>query len=92
MGQSLRLSSKCEDHFFNSSLNHTSSTFLSLIDNIVKERKKLKFCRNPNHIEILSTVYYAKKGTDFWKNYGYILSVTNRTSLLYSHYIQLISP
>ena len=25
--QSLRLSSKCEDHFFNSSFNHASSTF-----------------------------------------------------------------
>ena len=31
MRQSLRLSSKCEDHFFNSSLNLTSQTFLSLL-------------------------------------------------------------
>ena len=33
--QSLRLSSKCEDHFFNSSLNHTSQIFLSLLTEII---------------------------------------------------------
>ena len=31
MKNSLRLSSKCEEHFFNSSLRHTSQRFLSLI-------------------------------------------------------------
>ena len=31
MKQFLKLSSKCEDHFFNSSLNRTSQTFLSII-------------------------------------------------------------
>ena len=31
MRHSLRLSSKCKDHFFNSSLNHTSRTFVSLM-------------------------------------------------------------
>ena len=31
MRQSLRLSSKCEEHFFKSSLNHTSRRFLSLM-------------------------------------------------------------
>ena len=33
MRQSLRLFSKCEDHFFNSSHNHISQTFLSLNGN-----------------------------------------------------------
>ena len=34
----LRLSSKCEDHFFNSSLNRTSQTFLhSLVTTLIEE-------------------------------------------------------
>lgn len=41
MRQSLRLCSKCEDHYFNSSLNHTSQTFLSVVlvyESIAKAR------------------------------------------------------
>ena len=55
--QLLRLFSKCEDHFFNSSLNHTSQTFLSLI------------CVLINHFDLWSNTWSDSWSNPVWSRF-----------------------